>query len=129
MTLLTRAQILETNDFAEVKTIYVPEWDGDVMIRAMSASERDLYEQDLVSGREKGRIHNVRARLLASVMIDEEGKQIFTEDDIEALGRKSIIAVDRVFSVAQKMNALTNEDVEDLEKNLQSDQTDSSSSS
>jgi hypothetical protein len=133
MAVLTRAQILEVKDFPEAERVPVPEWGGDVLIRSMSASERDLYEQDLVAARvgdkDTGvKVTNVRARLLAFVIVDEKGNLLFSEDDIVALGKKSIVAVDRVFARAQKMNALTQADVEALEKNSESDQTDSSSS-
>jgi len=133
MTVLTRSQILEANDFPEAVRVPVPEWGGDVLIRSMSASDRDMYEQDLVAARvgDKSsgmKITNVRARLLAFVIVDEEGNLLFSEEDIQALGKKSIVAVDRVFAEAQKMNALTQTDVDALEKNLESDQTDSSSS-
>jgi len=128
MAFLTRDQILSADDFASAKTVDVPEWGGSVRVRSMSAGERDLYEQDLVAGRDGDRVANVRARLLAFVIVDEEGNRVFSEEDIEALGNKSVVAVDRVFAVAQRMNSLTQADVEVLEKNLESDQTDSSSS-
>ena len=133
MAVLTRSQILEVKDFPEAVRVSVPEWGGDVLIRSMSASERDMYEQDLVAARVGNKdtgvkVTNVRARLLAFVIVDEEGNLLFSEDDIVALGKKSIVAVDRVFAKAQNMNALTQADVEALEKNSESDQTDSSSS-
>ncbi len=132
MALLTKEEIFAVDDFPAAKTVPVPEWGGEVLIRAMSAGERDLYEQNLVAGRlgdgDNTVVSNVRARLLAFVIVDEDGERLFDEADIETLGKKSVVAVDRVFAAAQKMNSLTHADVKALEKNLESGQTGSSSS-
>jgi hypothetical protein len=40
------------------------------------------------------------------------------------LTKKSAAPMDRLFSVAQRLSGMSNEDVEELEKNLKSDPTD-----
>ena len=47
---------------------------------------------------------------------DENGHRLFTDEDAEALGEKSGVALDRVWEVAQRINALRKEDVEALGK-------------
>jgi hypothetical protein len=59
----------------------------------------------------------LRATVCAMSIVDESGKRLFSESDIEALGRKSYKALDRVKTAAEKLNALTADEVDELEKN------------
>ncbi len=117
--MLTREQILSAPDL-RTETVNVPEWDGAVVVRTMTAAERDEYEQSMVASRgpdESANLRNVRARLVAMTAVDEAGKRLFMDADIAALGAKSASAVNRVFQVASRLNALTESDVEGLAKN------------
>jgi len=60
---------------------------------------------------------NLRARLVALSVVDDKGTRIFTDDDVKALGKKSAKALDRVFSVAQRLNGIGESDVEELAGN------------
>ena len=119
MTMLSKDQILSATD-AKIEKLEVPEWGGHVFIRTMSGAERDDFESEtyIMKGKnvEVNR-HNMRARLLVRALCDDSGKAIFTLKDVEALGRKSAKALDRCFSVAQRINGLGAEDVEELTKN------------
>lgn len=69
---------------------------------------------------------NIRAKFIVASAVDEQGKPLFTVGDIDALTRKSAAPMDRLFAAAQKLSGMTNEDVEELEKNLKSDREDTS---
>ena len=105
--------------------VSVPEWGGGVYVRTLLGTERDQFEQSLVDerpvggGKTKPRLNatNVRARLVVLCAVDATGARIFKDEDAVALGRKSGKALDRVFAVAQQINGLTKEDVEDLAGN------------
>jgi hypothetical protein len=119
MTLLSRQAILAAEDL-KTEDVPVPEWGGTVRVRTISAKERDAFEDSLSVGEGKARktnIVNLRAKLVGLCCIDEGGARVFTDADLEALGAKSASVVDRIFSVAQRLNGLTKEDVEALEKN------------
>lgn len=116
MTTLNRDQILEAPD-AKREEVQVPEWGGTVLIASMTGTARDAWEQSLVDKGGKVRMENVRARLVAYTAVDEHGNRIFTDADIEALGRKSAAALERCVKVAQKLNRLTEADMEDAAKN------------
>jgi len=116
MAILTKAQILAANDVKRIK-ISVPEWGGEVYISTMSGTARDEFETGILSNAKDGKVGNARARLAASTITDELGNLLFTADDIEALGLKSQVALDRVVSESQKLNKLTNADLEAAEKN------------
>ena len=116
MAILTKEQILAANDVKRIK-INVPEWGGEVYISTMTGTARDEFETGILSNAKGGKVGNARARLAASTITDELGNLLFTANDIESLGLKSQLALDRVVSEAQKLNKLTNDDLEQAEKN------------
>ena len=115
---LTREQILGAVDL-KTEIVDVPEWGGSVIIRTMTAGERDLFERDMLAARKSGAVlpANIRASVVARCLVDESGHRLFTDEDITDLAEKSAAAMDRVFAAAQKLNALSDEDVDELSKN------------
>ncbi len=115
MALLNRDAILSASDLKK-ETIAVPEWGGEVIVSCMTGTQRDAWEQSLVANKTTA-LANIRARLLVYALVDDQGNPMFTEKDIDALGKKSAAAIDRCVTVAQRLNRLTNEALEDLGKN------------
>lgn len=116
---LTRDQILGASDL-DTERVPVPEWGGEVLVRSMTAADRDEFDQSMVASRgpdESANLRNVRARLVATTVVDAAGKRLFSEADIEALGAKSAKAMNRIYRVATRLNALDESDVEELAKN------------
>lgn len=113
--ILTREQILAVEDIPR-ETVTVPEWGGEVIVRVMSGTERDAYEVEAFKDRD-AEIRNMRARLVARCCVNEAGEKLFTLQDAEALGRKSSVALDRVAQVAQRINKLSDTEVEKLKGN------------
>jgi hypothetical protein len=118
-TVLSRDAILGAEDLPREK-VHVPEWDGDIWVRTMMASERDDFEAGYL--RDKAGVieidrHNLRASLLVRCVIDEAGVRLFADTDIEALGAKSAAAVDRLYAVAARLNRLSAQDEQALIKN------------
>lgn len=132
-TLLGRDQILAVNDF-EYELVEVPEWGGTVRIRGLSGSERDQLEASMIRARGRTTEVNVsalstfRARLVAMSIVDDQGRRVFKDTDIDALGKKSSKALQRVFNACQKLSAFTDEDIQELTEELAEDPTDGSSS-
>lgn len=119
MARLTRDEILKALDLP-TEELEVPEWGGSVLVRGMTGTERDAFEVEIVSMHGKKaelQRENIRAKLVARCIVDDEGKRVFTDADVEKLGQKSASALDRVFEVAQRLSGLTKGDVEALEKN------------
>ena len=105
MDLLTRDQILAKNDRPTL-LVTVKEWGGQVMLRALTADERDEYEMAMFDARAgKGRM-NPRARLVAMSIVNEKGERLFRDDDVERLGAKSGRALDRLFENAKRLSAI-----------------------
>jgi len=109
--LLTRNEILEAKD-VKTEIVPVPEWGGDVKVRSLTGTERDALEFALQDDKT-----NIRAKFAAAAIVDDNGAQVFSAPDIEALGSKSGKALGRVFTAIQRISGLTSDAVEDAEKN------------
>jgi hypothetical protein len=125
---LTKQQILDAQDL-ETKEVEVPEWGGTVLVKTMTGVERDAFESSVVKGKGKNttvNMANIRAKLVAASIVDQDGQRLFDDQDVQALGKKSAAALDRVFGVAQKLSKISQDDVEELAKNLPDDLSDNS---
>jgi len=126
--LLTKEEILTSEDL-NWRDVQVPEWGGVVRVRALTGTQRDAFESEVVvmNGRDVQRnTRNIRARLVSLTVVDEDGKPVFHHTDIDALGNKSAKALDRVFSAASELSGLSEADVEELAENFVSGQSDGS---
>ena len=125
---LNRAEILAISDM-RTEDVFVPEWDAWVKVRTLNASERDRFEAGTVQRNGNSvttNMENIRARLCLLCLVDENGERMFQEEDTFPLGGKSAAALDRVFQVAQRLNGLRAEDVDELAKNSSAGQPDAS---
>jgi hypothetical protein len=127
---LTRDDILQADDITH-EDVGVPEWGGVARVKALNGAERDQFEASITEMKgKKTRINaqNVRARLAAQTIVDEADKPIFSLADIEALGRKSAAALDRVFGVAMRLAGMRDADLEELTENFPDAPNDASTS-
>lgn len=108
--MLTREQILAADD-RHYEVVEVPEWGGSVRVATMTGAQRDAFEASLLSGGAPD-LTNARAKLVAYCCVDDSGNPLFTAADVEALGRKSAAALNRVAEVARRLNLLGEEGVE-----------------
>ena len=115
---LTKETILGADDLSR-KRVEVPEWGGDVYVRTMSGVERDAFENDATARRaaERYDTDGLMALLVVQTVCDEDGKSLFTKDDIPALNTKSCKVIGRLFTIALKMNDLRQKDIEELAGN------------
>jgi hypothetical protein len=118
VTVLGRDAILGAHDLP-TKDVPVPEWGGTVRIRSLTARDRDALETAVYQARQDGLVapDNVRARYASACIVGEDGKPLFTEEDIVALGGKSAAALGRVYDAVLSFNAIAEGDVEELAGN------------
>lgn len=117
--LLSREAILSSKDI-KTQEVLVPEWGGNVLVKSLNGSERDAFEASIIDIKGKDvqmNRKNARAKLLVQCIVDKNLNPIFSAADVEALGQKSSAALDRVFTVAQKLSGISDTDLEELEKN------------
>lgn len=134
---LTGQQILESAG-VETKLVDVSKWipDGEIRIRVMSGEQHDAYEKSLLKITVKGNkvtqepdISNRTAKLLARCICDAEGRSLFSEKQIDELGKKNGPMLRHLAKEATELNGL-DKSVEDLAKNLStSPESDSSTDS
>lgn len=113
---LSRDDILNFEDIT-TEVVEVPEWGGSVRLKVLSAAERDAFEASTVTtkgGKQKPNLANLRARLVARCIVDEDGKRVFESGDVARLGNKSSRALDRLFTKCQELNGFSDKDVEEL---------------
>ena len=119
MMILDAAKILAANDIVQ-EVVETPEWGKGtgVIIQGMTGVDRDAYETSMQEkdskGKQKANFTNLRARLVAYSAVDEGGNRIFTENQVEELGKKSAKVLDRLFDAAQKLSGIGVDDVEAL---------------
>ena len=127
--LLSKNAILKTDDRVQ-EEVEVPEWGGHVIVRSISGAERDNFEKGLSDDKGKVNISNIRAKLCAITMVDADRKPLFSgTSDVVALGNKSAAALDRVFTVAKRLNGLLETDIKEIVKNSEATRADDSTSS
>lgn len=123
---LNKEQILGVQD-CKLETINVPEWGGDVCIRAMSGGERDAFRATIDEANKAG-IGMFEASLLTLTLVDESGKRLFELSEVEALRAKSAKVLDALANQAMRINGMGVKAQEDAVKNSEAGQSDSSGS-
>lgn len=116
---LTREAILSATDLG-FEDVEVREWGGTVRVRGMTGNERDEWEWEMVQTRSEDKRENkrrLRAKLVSLTVVDENGQRLFSEADVEALGQKSVRALQRVYNVAQRLSSISAGDLEELAGN------------
>lgn len=100
-----------------------PEWHTDMIVRNLSAHERDVYESEIIeqSKRQgsKGisasvRLRDARAKLVVMGTINEDGSQYFDTSDFARLTGKNARPVSRLFDTIAALSGISDEDVDEL---------------
>lgn len=118
--ILTRSQILSS---AAVPTerVTVPQLGGAVLVRGMTAGERDDFEAEGLrlssKGNPAGHLKNYRARLLVQCCVDEQGNRLFKPADVDALTQQSAASIEVLIDAALRLCGMRKEDQEELAKN------------
>jgi hypothetical protein len=97
--------------------VYVPELGGKLLVAAISAGARDVFDLTSLGLPEDERRHNFRARLLVMTLIGDDGKPLYTTEDIPALSSIEARVIDPLVEVAMRLNGLSESDRETLEGN------------
>ena len=89
-----------------------------VHLRGLTASERDLWEQQIYSERDSKRgVNNIRASLVVRSLTDEAGVRLFKDSEIDQVGALPASVIDKLYEHCQRLSGLGKNDVEEIEKN------------
>ena len=113
--MLDKNAILSANDLT-TETVGVPEWGGDVDLRALSGLDMEAFQSSIRDADGKV-IGQVRERFLAYSIVDGIGERVFTDADIDALAKKNPLVLNRLFEVAQRINGIGAAAQADIAKN------------
>ena len=133
--LLNRDRLLEKQVLEIVKV----DLDDDVhvFVRQMTGRERDEFERSLVYRfkDKKGRydydmrLDDYRAKLAVHTVCDDKGVLLLQSNDYQQLSANmSAARLEKIINEAQRINAITEEDKEELVKNSDAGQAGNSSS-
>ena len=128
---LKRDDIKNLNDL-KMEELFVDEWNDTVYVRELDGEERNNYEAFLIemanSPKKVHKMDEARARLVSLSVCDENGKRLFTEDDIPWLKRKNAKALMRIYGKAQKLSVISQAEIDRKVEELQENPTAGSAS-
>ncbi|MDR5801203.1 hypothetical protein [Caballeronia sp. LZ001] len=112
--MLTRDQIFATNDLKQA-TVDVPEWGGQVAIEVMTGAARDAFGQATAdSGKTPSYFE---AALVVATAVGDDGKPLFTTEDIALLQQRSAAVISRIAAASMALNGIGQVATETAEKN------------
>lgn len=110
--MMTREQILGRQP-GRFHVVEVPEWGGDVRLKALSVRDRAIIETEFVRlgrlAREQSpdyvsAMRNMQLQLVALSVVDEAGAHQFTLDDVDQLSHQEPEAIGRLSDAATLLN-------------------------
>jgi len=117
---LTKEDIALISDI-KVEEVAVPEWGGVICMKEMNGVGRDAFEKEVTARTGKSSSMDctgLRPLLLSLVLCDSAGTLLYEGDEgIKILNEKSAKVIGRLFDLAQKMNNIGEEALEQAEKN------------
>jgi len=124
--MLTREMILSLMDF-EKEEVHVPEWNGSVYIRTMSALARDWmqvwfmkYSLQDDGQRDAAALIGMQAAMVSYCLCNEDGELLFDDDEGRAiLSRKNGQVISRLYDIASRVNKMDDDEVQGEKKDLQ----------
>lgn len=134
--LLDRSKLLAKQEL-QVKKVDLGN-DEYVYVRQMTGRERDKFEQSLITEKKDAKgeftgydrnVEDFRAKLSVMTICDEKGELLLQPGDYALLSSNmSAARLEKIVNEAQELNKISEEDKENLVKNLGGDQVASSSS-
>ena len=114
MKYLNAESILAAEDFCYAD-VECPEWGGTVRVRSLSGGQRSVITQR-VQVKETNELEEL---LVVMGVVNEDGARIFTNEDIEALKKKSNAPISRIAKKIMEISGIGNADeaVNEAKKN------------
>jgi aspartate/tyrosine/aromatic aminotransferase len=122
----------------QYEDVYIEDWDGWVRIQEMDGIGRDQYELHMTNITENAgtpqaklkTLENVKVILLQICCINPvTGDKLFTKAQIEQFNKLSSKPIDKLFTVARRLNKLTDKDLEEAVGNSENDLSENGGSS
>ena len=111
-----RTSILASDDLPR-ESMECPEWGQTLHVRTLTGAGRDEFENTVQSaskGKDGLDLRGLKIKLVLLTLCDDDGELLFDATDALVLNSKSSKVIDRIFQVAQKLNGLTADDVDEM---------------
>jgi hypothetical protein len=105
---------------SKIVEVEVPKLDGIFLMRIMSAEERDDHELSMLSadgGVDMKKMKNMRAKLVARLLVNSAGERIFKNGNGEKLGKLDAPIINALYERGMEINGMT--ESKDLDENLE----------
>lgn len=133
MAILTADQIRKHgSDELPTETVDIPEWGGQVRVQGMTGRQRDRFEAGLLERRGRvdvPNVDNIRAKVVAACLVDEDGTRLFNDPDADELGDYPAAIIERIYKVAARLSGIGDDDIDELQAKITADPTTGSPSS
>lgn len=109
---LSKDDILRADDI-RFKDVDVPEWGGKLRVRGLTSEEMLDFGLEIAEGTNPQQPGNVRMkrehfmRIVTMVVVDAEGANIFSTEDMDALGKKSLAPIQRIVETSMELSGFT----------------------
>lgn len=102
------------------KVVEIPDW-GKFRLRSLSELERSRFDSSFLN--KQGQVNtnklvDVKCRMIIAACVDGDGNQLFRDSDIHELRNQDSKHTNALTDEIKLHWGMTDEDVEDLEKNL-----------
>jgi len=115
--ILNKESIINAKDLQTVE-VEVPEWGGSVLVRALSAGDRDEFTQWVTDKEGKINSRDFMTKLVSISLVDEEGNRLFSAEELIELNKKSSKAIDKLFKVVQTNSGMNDTSMDEAKDNL-----------
>lgn len=86
--------------------VQVPEWDGTVYLREITAGQRDQFDAWQLAQTDDTRFRDIRARLLVMSLCDADGNLMFSISEITTVSDFPASVVNRLWESAIDLNGM-----------------------
>jgi len=134
LVLLNREMLLQKDDL-KIEKVELSK--GYVFVREMTGHEKDVWEQSMLKQKTvNGKVEyetsldDFRGKLAVITVCDAEGNLLFKPEDFRLLNKSmSASNLERIVNAAQKLNAISEKDRDEILKNSEADLEEGSNSS
>lgn len=112
--ILNKHQVFAADDLRTKVVDMTTEWGGDVKIKMMNAGEQLDFDDFLDSNPGN---KEIAFKLIIKCCVDDEGKKLFTDEDMQFLKMKSSESLMKLFHEILSLNKQNKDDNVDLAKN------------
>ena len=113
MAILSKAEIFATDD-RKYDDVPCPEWGGEVRVRGLTASEQSVISR-LIFEEKK---NEISMKVVQFGCVDENGERLFSQKDLDALGKKAYPIIDRLGRRIMQLTGSGDEnEIEEAKKN------------